>query len=186
MKWPLIFTLGLSYAVYTWAFSRFFTRSGPHTARLRLLAAFGAVAALAQAVATGFYLTPSSLRIVLSIGLCVLALVLFAATCRATRVQPLPLAFDPARASRIVANGPYRYVRHPFYLSYSITWLAGALATSWWPAWLTAGLMLCAYFWAAATEERALLRSHPDDYTKYRARTGAFFPRLMVRGRASE
>src|SRR4051794_3354446 len=181
MKWALILSLSLSYAVYAWAFSRFFSRSGPRTLRLRLLAALGTVAMVAQAVSIWFYLTPSALRILLSIGLCLLALVLFASACRATRGQPLPLAFDPARTARIVTNGPYRYVRHPFYISYSITCLAGALATSWWPAWLTAGLMLCAYAWAAASEERDLLRSHADDYASYRARTGAFVPRAMMR-----
>jgi protein-S-isoprenylcysteine O-methyltransferase Ste14 len=181
MKWALILSLSLSYAVYAWAFSRFFSRSGPRTLRLRLLAALGTVATLAQAVSIWFYLTPSALRIVLAIGLCLLALALFTSACRVTRGQPLPLAFDPARAARIVTDGPYRYVRHPFYISYSITWLAGALATSWWPAWLTAGLMLCAYAWVAASEEQALLQSHPDDYATYRARTGAFVPRMVMR-----
>jgi protein-S-isoprenylcysteine O-methyltransferase Ste14 len=179
MRWSLIVSLSLSYAVYAWAFARFFARSGPRTVRLRLLAALGTVAALAQAVSIWFYLTPNAPRIVLSICLCLLALGLFASACRATRAQPLPLAFDPARAARIVTEGPYRYVRHPFYISYSLTWLAGALATSWWPAWLMAGLMLCAYACAAASEEQALLRSHPDDYANYRARTGAFVPRVM-------
>src|SRR4051794_39887303 len=126
MKWALIFSLSLSYAVYAWAFSRFFSRSGPRTLRLRLLAALGTLAMLVQAVSIWFCLTPSAPRIVSSIGLCLLALALFASACRATRGRPLPLAFDPAPAARIVTNGPYRYVRHPFYISYSITWLAGA------------------------------------------------------------
>jgi len=183
MKWSLIFTLGLSYAIYAWAFTRFFARSGPRALRLRVLAALGTLAMLAQATSIWFYLMPSPPRIVLAICLCLLALVLFASACRATRGQPLSLAFDPAPAARIVMDGPYRYVRHPFYISYSITWLAGALATSWWPAWLMAGLMLCAYACAAASEERALLRSHPDDYSNYRTRTGAFVPRLMMRAK---
>jgi protein-S-isoprenylcysteine O-methyltransferase Ste14 len=183
MKWSLIFSLSLSYAIYAWAFARFFARSGPRTLRLRLLAALGTIAILAQAASILFYLTPNPLRIGLSICLCLLALALFASACRATRAQPLPLAFDPARAARIATDGPYRYVRHPFYISYSITWLAGALATSWWPAWLMAGLMVCAYTCAAASEERALLRSHPEDYSTYRARTGAFVPRLMMRAK---
>ena len=27
-------------------------------------------------------------------------------------------------------SGPYRFVRHPFYTSYSLTWLAAAVATA--------------------------------------------------------
>jgi protein-S-isoprenylcysteine O-methyltransferase Ste14 len=80
-------------------------------------------------------------------------------------------------------NGPFRYIRHPFYLSYCLTFLAGALSAAWWPAWLMAFLMGVFYFSMALAEERHLLTAHADTYARYRLATGAFIPRILVPSR---
>lgn len=82
------------------------------------------------------------------------------------------------REAYLVTRGPYRWVRHPFYvtaavLMASITLLsANALIGA-------AGLAVVALL-AVRTpiEERKLLEQFGEPYREYRATTGAFFPRL--------
>lgn len=78
----------------------------------------------------------------------------------------------------LVTTGPYRWVRHPFYVALALTVLANALAT--------ANLFLL--FAGAATflllvvrtriEEAKLLERFGDNYRMYARRTGKFFPLL--------
>ena len=55
------------------------------------------------------------------------ALFLWAVT--ATRSKRLKLAFDPEPPGFVTRAGPYRYIRHPFYTSYILFWLACTIAT---------------------------------------------------------
>lgn len=77
----------------------------------------------------------------------------------------------------VIVAGPYRWMRHPFYAAYGLTWLAGALATFWWPA-LLAGAAMCGVYWKAAQREEAALRQGPAGalYREYQRATGHFWP----------
>jgi hypothetical protein len=77
----------------------------------------------------------------------------------------------------VIVAGPYRWIRHPFYAAYGLTWLAGALATFWWPA-LLAGAAMCGVYWKAAQREEAALRQGPAGalYREYQRATGHFWP----------
>lgn len=78
----------------------------------------------------------------------------------------------------LVTTGPYRFVRHPLYVSGTLTFLAISLVTgSWWfIAWVLPGLILLAI--RTPQEEAHLAARFGDAWHTYAARTGRFLPRL--------
>ena len=82
------------------------------------------------------------------------------------------------KAHTLVKTGPYRWVRHPFYVSAVL--LAGScalLAANWFifGCGLTVFTMMSL---RTRIEERKLVERFGDEYRRYVERTGAFFPRL--------
>jgi protein-S-isoprenylcysteine O-methyltransferase Ste14 len=75
--------------------------------------------------------------------------------------------------------GPYRYVRHPFYLSYMLAFLGVAVA---FPSLIVSGVCLVnigLFVYMAIDDERVLLGSAIGaDYETYKERVGMFLPRL--------
>lgn len=115
------------------------------------------------------------------IALQLLSFVLFWAAIRASRAARLRLAFDPGNPRTFVNQGPYRYVRHPFYTSYVILWGGWAIAA--WSPWAIIPFLVMTgiYVFAARDEERKFgLTDMAGDYAAYRRRTGMFFPRLAA------
>jgi len=109
------------------------------------------------------------------------AITLMAATMATNRV---PLALwhqegDHNAPKQIVTYGPYKYVRHPFYVSF-IVLLIGAAMISRDPLTLAAiPLGLLSLDWTVRNEEKKLLASPlGDEYGAYRERTGKFLPRM--------
>ncbi len=106
-------------------------------------------------------------------------LLLFYAAIRASREARLKLAFDLENPHGLVTEGPYRYLRHPFYTSYLIFWIGWAIAT--WSAWALIPLIIIAviYTRAALGEEQKFARTPmAEDYAAYRNRTGFFWPKF--------
>ena len=96
-----------------------------------------------------------------------------------THVHPVSLWHQEADLPvGIVTRGPYRWVRHPFYLAFIGTLGAAFLAA---PHWLT-GVALALGSWrlrhTAIREEHRILGSvHGPGYRRYMRRTGRFLPR---------
>ncbi|HYW26452.1 MAG TPA: isoprenylcysteine carboxylmethyltransferase family protein [Terriglobales bacterium] len=82
-----------------------------------------------------------------------------------------------ATGQRLVATGPYRWVRHPGYLGSIAVWVGASLAFhSWLSALIVAVIMLLAYGWRIQAEERMLMDHFGDDYRSYAARTARLIP----------
>jgi protein-S-isoprenylcysteine O-methyltransferase Ste14 len=80
-----------------------------------------------------------------------------------------------AQARRVVARGPYRWVRHPLYVGEMVSSLGLAIAVNRFAA-LALWIALCGLqVYRAAREEQVLLRTLPD-YRSYRSRTAALIP----------
>ncbi len=78
----------------------------------------------------------------------------------------------------LVTSGPYRWVRHPFYLAFLMAMIADSLVMANWFLALTGGLAVSLIFIRTAREEANLLSRFGDDYRQYVETTGRFFPRL--------
>ena len=81
----------------------------------------------------------------------------------------------------LVTTGPYRFVRHPFYVASALAFLANALATANWFIALMGGLAMTLLVVRTAIEEEHLVRRFGEDYRWYMRQTGRFFPRLASR-----
>jgi protein-S-isoprenylcysteine O-methyltransferase Ste14 len=82
----------------------------------------------------------------------------------------------------VCGSGPYRYVRHPFYLSYMVAFVAVAVA---FPSLIVSGVCLLnvgLFVYMAFDDEKVLLASPLGaDYGSYRAKAGMFVPRFAAR-----
>jgi protein-S-isoprenylcysteine O-methyltransferase Ste14 len=82
------------------------------------------------------------------------------------------------REHTLVTSGPYRWVRHPFYIVVFLWGLSMSLLTA---NWLLAILGIAAVTMLAIRtpiEEAKLTERFGDDYRAYAERTGRFFPVL--------
>jgi protein-S-isoprenylcysteine O-methyltransferase Ste14 len=80
----------------------------------------------------------------------------------------------------LVTTGPYRLVRHPIYLGFTMLLAGEALAFYSWPA---LGIVLCGivptFLWRARGEEKLLSGTFGERYTVYRRRTKIIIPYLL-------
>jgi protein-S-isoprenylcysteine O-methyltransferase Ste14 len=86
--------------------------------------------------------------------------------------------FGQAVPEALTQCGPYRMVRHPFYLAYVLAFLASAIVGNrWWMYLITAALFLL-YNLAAGQEERLLLACPRigQQYADYRRRSWRWCP----------
>jgi protein-S-isoprenylcysteine O-methyltransferase Ste14 len=81
------------------------------------------------------------------------------------------------QAHTLVTTGPYRWIRHPFYVSTALSVTANGLAAANWfllaMGWLTMALMVI----RTRKEEELLVVRFGAAYRSYMERTGRFFPR---------
>jgi len=108
-----------------------------------------------------------------------LSAALFIAAVVASRQAQLRFAFDPQHPHGLVRGGPYRVVRHPFYVSYIMFWTGWTIA-AWSPiAIFIPPAFVLTYWLAARMEERNFAASAlAPHYQTYKEDVGFFFPRL--------
>jgi len=106
------------------------------------------------------------------------ALGLFLAAIEAARRVPLTRTFVyTPRCDTILSEGPYRVIRHPIYLSYSLAWLAAPIAMHSIILGITAVFMITCYVISAREEERVLATGpRAADYARLTARTWRMIP----------
>ena len=83
--------------------------------------------------------------------------------------------------------GPYRHVRHPFYLSYIVAFVGVAVA---FPSLIVSGvcaLNIGLFVYIAIDDERVLLQSPLEaNYKSYKMRVGMFLPRFATKPRQAK
>lgn len=170
------------FASFTWAIRRFFTRPAAVPSVARLVSLLGGLTVLAYAAAWLLIPRPPARSLapdLLASGLFAAALALFYWALRANLARPLSGIGAPDLPGHLVTAGPYRYVRHPFYLSYLLTWLGSALAASTAWLWLPVPVAVLLYVLAARHEERKFAASPlAAAYAAYARSTGMLLPRL--------
>ena len=166
------------FASHAWGLVRFFwIPDGPQGRDSRIIERATAACILVHSIALVWFFDVAPWRYVLALLLYAVSLAMFWWCVRINRAQPLSLAFSNDRPGHIVTRGPYAWVRHPFYLSYLLCWIAGVLATGQWVLVATVAFMGWIY-WRAAVKEEAKFAASPlgEEYRRYAARAGRFVP----------
>jgi protein-S-isoprenylcysteine O-methyltransferase Ste14 len=109
-----------------------------------------------------------------------LSLAMFWWTLLTVREQRLTFAYTKDVPQLLLAGGPYRLVRHPFYTAYMLGFFAAPLALAAWWLLPTSIFMFCLYWQAAVLEEDKFAKSElAEQYNAYKRGTGRFLPRLL-------
>lgn len=158
MRGLLVSIAVVSIAAYTTALVRLFTRPDGLQPGMRLLSQSAAVTAVVHVA--GLVLLPlePAHRLTVSLLIYGCGQALFVWAWLTIREAPLPIAFSRTPPAVVIVSGPYALVRHPFYAAYSMTWLAGVLATAHWLLW-SSGLWMAALYLVAAHQEERMLRA---------------------------
>ena len=113
------------------------------------------------------------------IALYVVATLLFLSALEAARRVPLPRTFvDDPLPRALIVTGPFAVVRHPFYVAYSLAWLAAPIATHGPFISVFSVVAIVIYVVAARREEKLLEDRFGDAYRTYKLGTGMLMPSL--------
>lgn len=119
----------------------------------------------------------SNSSLLLCIALQIFSFYIFQKCRRLIRYRGLTLIFSKDKSEYILRVGPYKYIRHPFYFSYLLSYFSIAFLTSNIIVLIAAFLMLFIYTYAAIFEERKFKSSElRDRYIEYSKETGMFLP----------
>ena len=88
------------------------------------------------------------------------------------------------RAHSLVRRGPYRWVRHPFYLSAALLAIGSMLAAASWFLALVGVTFFSLLVMRTRIEEQKLVERFGDAYRTYMDETGRFWPKRGSRTRA--
>ena len=177
-EWVLAVSGGATLIVFAVALQNFFIQPATLTRPQRLFQDFSVVLGLVHGLALLILNTAGTLWVGLGIGLYAVALALFLSAIEAARRAPMTRTFvyEP-RCDRILKTGPYRVIRHPIYLSYSLAWLAAPVATHSLVLLATAIFMIGCYLRSAAEEERRLSAGRlAGEYRNHLESTRRFVP----------
>lgn len=109
-----------------------------------------------------------------------LGALLFAWALQASRRGRLKLIFEQDRGGEVLRDGPYRFVRHPFYAAY-IMFYGGCAVATLHPLNIAFAAGLAIVLTRAALAEEAGFDASPNaaDYAAYRRTAGLFWPKLL-------
>jgi protein-S-isoprenylcysteine O-methyltransferase Ste14 len=155
-------------------------RSGPQRAADRAMSVVVLAAAVYQYWAFFAVENVPVADCLICVGLLLLANFLFWSARLAHGSNRPAAVFGQEVPETIVRNGPYRLIRHPFYLAYSLSYLALAVVGGQWLQYVIAALLFLLYDRAASQEERLLCKSPRigEQYTEYCRRSWRWCPPL--------
>lgn len=142
---------------------------------------FAACYALCVFTSLGFqYYYPCAVqsRECISLVLLLVSLILFSAAAHANKQRRLTAIYSSDVPEHLNRSGPYAYVRHPFYVAYIMSFIAGGISSDHWVPSACAVAAMVNYFYAARREELKFSQSNlSQEYRLYLASTGMFIPR---------
>lgn len=178
IEWLLAGAGGATLIVFAVALQNFFVQP-PHLTRLqRLFQDISVLIGVMHGLALVVLNTAGPSWASAGTAMYAVALGLFLSALEAARRVPMTRTFvyTPA-CDTILTKGPYRIIRHPIYLSYSLCWLAAPIATHNWVLGLTAIFMITCYVISAREEERLMAKGpRAAEFEAIRARTWRMIP----------
>lgn len=183
LHWILVATSAATVAFFCIGLTSYFERRSDRPGWVRLLHDTGALLALAQLTGIVLFDPRSDWLVFAGIALYLGAMLVFLSAIETARSMRMQRSFiDHPLPERLLTDGPFAWVRHPFYTGYMMGALAPCVAIAH-PAMIVIALpMIVIVLNAAFREERVWLSSpRADAYRQYQQRTGMFVPWLHRR-----
>lgn len=178
LEWALAGAGASTLIVFAVALQNFFVQPPTLTRTQRFFQDLSIVLGVTHVLALLVLNSASDKWAATGIAMYTIALALFLSAIEAARRVPMTRTFvyNP-KCDTVINRGPYRVIRHPIYLSYSLAWSAAPVATHNVVLALTAVAMITCYLISAREEER-ILASGPraGEYAEVRARTWRMIP----------
>jgi len=178
LEWALAGSGGATLIVFAVALQEFFVQPPALTRLQRFFQDLSVVVGVAHGL--GLLVLDSAGDVWAAIGIAMygVSLALFLAAIEAARRVPMTRTFVyTPKCDTILTKGPYRVIRHPIYLSYSLAWSAAPIAMRNIPLGLTAVVMITCYVISAREEERLLATgTKAAEYAELRRRTWRMIP----------
>jgi protein-S-isoprenylcysteine O-methyltransferase Ste14 len=157
LEWILTGGSAGTFIVFAVALQNFFVQPATLTRPQRLFQDVSVLFGITHVLALLIFDTAGDVWSAIGIAMYVIALALFLAAIEAARRVPMTRALVYApKCDAVLTQGPYRWIRHPIYLSYSLAWLAAPIALHSIILGLTAIGMIACYVMSAKEEERLL------------------------------
>lgn len=161
VEWLLAGSGGATLIVFAVALQHFFVQPPTLTRLQRLFQDISVVVGVTHGLALLVLNSAGTEWAIAGIVLYLLALGLFLGSIETARRVPLTRTFVYSpECNAILSKGPYKVIRRPIYLSYSLAWLAAPVAMQSVLLGITAVFMIACYVVSAHEEER-LLASGP-------------------------
>ena len=177
-EWSLLGAGSVTLIVFAVALQNFFVQPPVLTRGQRFFQDFSIVVGVTHALGLQVLDSASDLWAGIGIAMYAVSLALFLAAIEAARRVQMTRAFvyEP-KCSTILTQGPYRFIRHPIYLSYSLAWSAAPVATHNLLLGLSAVGMIGCYVASAQAEERLMLNGpRARQFEEWSKRTWRLIP----------
>ena len=178
LEWLLAGAGGATLIVFAVALQNFFVQPPALTRYQRLFQDVSVLIGVMHGLALLVLNTAGEAWAIAGITMYAASLTLFLAALEAARRVPMTRTFVyTPKCDTILTKGPYRVIRHPIYLSYSLCWLAAPVATHSLVLGSTAVFMIACYVISAREEERILAGgARAAEYAAVRKRTWRMVP----------
>jgi protein-S-isoprenylcysteine O-methyltransferase Ste14 len=187
LDWVLLAVALATAIIIAVAIQDFFVDARTNTPRVRALQDVSIVFAVSHFGALILRGSAGPNWAIAGIAMYVAATLLFLSALEAARRVPLPRTLvDDPMPKALITSGPFALIRHPFYLAYSVAWLAAPVATHGPLITLLALAAIATYAVAARREERQLEDRFGEAYRTYQLGTGMLLPPLgrLLAGRS--
>lgn len=178
LEWILAGAGGATFIVFAVALQNFFVQPPTLTRRQRLFQDVSVLIGVTHALALFVLDSAGEAWAIAGITMYAVSLTLFLAALEAARRVPMTRTFVyTPKCDTILTKGPYRVIRHPIYLAYSLCWLAAPVATHSLVLGSSALFMITCYLLSAREEERLLATgARAADYAIVLKRTWRMIP----------
>jgi protein-S-isoprenylcysteine O-methyltransferase Ste14 len=179
LDWVLLAVALATAIIIAVAMQDFFVESRVGSPRVRAMQDVGIAFAVAHFGAIVLRGSAGPNWAIAGIAMYVAATLLFLSALEAARRVPMPRTFvDDPLPKALVTTGPFALIRHPFYVAFSLAWLAVPVATHGPFVTVFAVLAIVLYVVAARREERQLEARFGEAYRTYKLGTGMVLPSL--------
>ena len=178
LEWLLAGAGGATLIVFAVALQNFFVQPPTLTRQQRLFQDASVLVGVTHGLALLVLNSAGERWTIAGITMYATSMTLFLAALEAARRVPMTRTFVyTPKCDTILTKGPYRVIRHPIYLAYSLCWLAAPVATHSIVLGSTAVFMIACYLISAHEEERLLATgARAGEYAILRKRTWRMIP----------